>query len=132
MAKISDKKLKQVRENYRKVYPKADLFFTSDGNCFLKKAMAEAHARKEKLDVISDLVTPVEKPAEGVDPKTGKKEALTEEKAKEVLADITLDDKADFALLGEIIEVLGVEGEVRSKADRIAALKPVQDELKGA
>jgi len=56
---------------------------------------------------------------------------MTEEKAKELLADLTLDDKADYHLLGDIVEALDVEVEGKSKEDRIAALKPVQDELKG-
>lgn len=130
MAKISDKKFNQVKENYRKAYPGVDLFFTTDGNCFLKKNMAEGHARKEKLDVVTDLV---EKEAEKAPQKQGGGEGdgMTEEKAKELLADLTLDDKADYHLLGDIVEALELEVEGKSKEDRIKALKPVQDELKG-
>ena len=132
MAKISDKKFKQVKANYRKAYPDVDLFFTSDGNCFLKQNMADAHARKERLEVTPDLVTPWPKEERKKGGETsGADDAMTEEKAKELLADLTLDDKADYHLLGDIVEALDVEVEGKSKEDRIAALKPVQDELKG-
>ena len=126
MAKISEKQFKTVKENYRKAYPDADLFFTSDGNCFLKQSMADAHARKEKLDVIPDLaVKPEEQKAE-----QGDEGKMTEENAKELLAELTLDENADYHLLGNIVEALDLEVEGKSKEDRIKALKPVQNELK--
>lgn len=131
MAKISDKKFEQVKKNYRKAYPDVDLFFTTDGNCFLKKAMADAHARSEKLEVVESLVETKEtsKPEES-DLDNGEDQGMTEEKAKELLAELALDDKADYHLLGDIVEALEVEVDGKSKEDRIAALKPIQDELK--
>jgi hypothetical protein len=135
MAKLTDKKFKKVQENYRKAYPESDLFFTTDGNCFLKKNMAEAHARKEKLEVIPSIVTKQEETAtpegEKTDENDGADKEMTEEKAKELLAGMTLDKDSDYQLLGDIVEALEVEVDGKSKEDRIAALKPVQDELKG-
>lgn len=135
MARISEKKFKKVKENYRKEYPGVDLFFTEDGNCFLKKNMADAHARQEKLKVIPDLVS---QPVKAEEPKGDNKKGgesdegeMTEEQAKEKLAEITLDENADHHLLGDIIGALDVEVKGKSKEDRINALKPVQDELKG-
>lgn len=122
---LSKKKFEEVKKNYRKAYPSVDLFFTSDGNCFLKKNMAEAHARREKVKVIEDLINKPE------DDKDSEKDPLTEEKAKEILMALTLDDKADYNLLGDIIDALDVEVSGKSKEDRIAVLKPVQKELKG-
>jgi hypothetical protein len=131
MAKIIDKKFEQVKKNYRKAYPDVDLFFTTDGNCFLKKAMADAHARSEKLEVVECLVEEKEAPkATAPNSEDGKGDAMTEEKAKELLAELALDDKADYHLLGDIVEALEVEVDGKSKEDRIAALKPIQDELK--
>ncbi len=126
MAKISDKKFEQVKKNYRKAYPDVDLFFTSDGNCFLKKAMADAHARSENLEMVEYLVETKET-AKPEDSDNGKDQGMTEEKAKEILAELTLDDKADYHLLGDIVEALEVEVDGKSKEDRIAALKPIQD-----
>ena len=122
MAKISDAKMKKVMDVYRKEYPKHDLYFTEDGNCFLKKNMAEAHARKEKIKVIESLVKKEATKADDT--------KMTEDEAKEKLAALTLDKDSDHKLLGEIIDILGIECKGNSKNDRIAALKPVQDDLK--
>jgi len=121
MAKITEDKMKAVMANYRKAYPDSDLFFTEDGNCFLKENMAKAHARKEKIKVIPDLV---EKKAEKPDdPK------MTEDDALEALIKMELNDNSDYYLLLDLVEALKLEPKGKKKEDLIAVLKPVKDDL---
>lgn len=69
---------------------------------------------------------------EDEEPKTEDKpqeEELTKEKAEETLKTLALDKDADYHLLGDIVEALGVEVEGKSKEDRIKALEPVKAAL---
>jgi len=122
MAKISDEKMKAVMANYRKAYPDSDLYFTEDGNCFLKEAQAKAHATREKIKVLPDIV--VKKDAGRPD---GPK--MTEDDALEALINTGLDEKSDYHLLLELAEALKLEPESRKKEDLIKVLKKVKDDL---
>ncbi len=117
---------------YFKAYPKAkSLFFTSDNACFLMKNRAQLHANSKKLgwqEIQRSSVDLTESTKTKAPSKTPV--GLTVAEAQEQLLTFELNEKCNW----ETIQAIGkaLEVSANSKAEYIAALTPIKEELLNA
>lgn len=115
MKKLETKEFNARVARYFKLNPDAEkLYFTEDGSCFYNTSDARIHAGDGKVIALSGVP---------------EAEPMTREEAEKVLKETELTEETSYDLVCDLAEALEVKGESRKKADLIAALFPVQEEL---
>jgi len=123
-----EKRLQKIVDANFKLYPKREAqYIFPDGVCYFRKSQAIDYAKssKQKYEEVKN------KELRKEDLKGDKKPnvQMTKEKALDTLKGLELNEDSDYDMLGALVNILELEPDGKSKADRIKALEPVKAEL---
>ncbi len=126
-----DKRLQKIVDANFKMYPNRDVqYIFTDGNCYFRKGQADDYAKSsgKKYETVKREVSKA-KESDDNGGAGGSDDSMTKEQALEILKTLELNKDSNYDLLGQLIDVLELETEGKSKADRIKALETVKAEL---